>query len=225
MVVRGTAEETAWRQEQRRLRAQADETARVAEGERLEQARREAERIAVQAKIENDRRLAEAAADAQRRKVEDQIRAQRSRDEEERNAREAAAVAERARQADEARRRAADERMRSWLASKEWVNGNHGGMWGRDRLPATLRFTAFDGGTSCSLEIQLPTLNSVVLLQGQWNVDTLIATGNGTRGRGTNVRGAQDTCTWKATSAGSTLSGQLDCGTRLNIDGPLTFSK
>jgi hypothetical protein len=221
VIVRGSSDEVAFREEQRRHRdeeqrnveaQQRDEA--LAQQVRLDEARREAERNRTEAEIQSERRRAESAREAELRAVDAEIQAQRRREEAERTAKEAAEAAERRRQAEEARKRETEVWMRAWANTTSPFNGTLAIRFMSTREPVRLRFTSFDIATgSLRSEIELPTRNGVCRLEGQWVGDQIQANGTAqvrTLGGGWTNYGP---CSWQGTAEGpNTLVGKLMWG-------------
>jgi len=161
VIIIGSPEETAFREEQRRFRESEAEAvqARLRDEEqaRLGEARRQAEQIRVQAEVEAQRVRAEAARQAEvaarqaaERRTQEELEAHRQREQAERAATEAA-EAERRRQAEEAeRRRQADAAARITVPVGTEIDVRLKSTLNSGRVKVEDRFeaTAVDGWTA-----------------------------------------------------------------------------
>lgn len=207
VVVRGSAEETEWRTEQRRQREDAEQALLAQQREqelalqkRLEDARRETEKMQTEAQIEAEQRRAAAAREAELRKAQSEIDAQRRREDADRAAKEAAENEKRRQDAEETQKREAEARMRAWSSTTGWLEGTS------DRGPVRLRFTSFDATGSFSAEIEGTSLKAVCPVRGKWVGNQIQAEGTGhyevpqvgfVRAHAGNGR-----CLWKAAPEG-----------------------
>jgi hypothetical protein len=193
VIIRGSAEETAFRQAQRQEKEQAlradDERRQLDEQQRFEAARRERERIQVEAQLQTERIQAQAKADAERRRVQEELEAQRRREEQDRIARaaaEEAALAERL-------------RLEGEVRAREWVTS------------ATRFLGTCNGFGTCSVSVSFSAANvtakSVAIeFQGSWQssagTGTFAFSGNGSWSGDAIVARGTMTSTMKVLGAG-----------------------
>jgi hypothetical protein len=201
VVVRGSAEETAFREALIKRRGEE-------ERQQLEAGQREVERIRAQSQIEADRLRAEAEAQAARQTVEDQLLAKK-RQEDQQRAATAAVEAE----------TLAEASLLALVTSGASIGGNVC-CFGRD---AIIFFESVDRASHSvrgHVTYRKDTYPSPTTFrfQGQWKGDTITATGTDTVQRAGKPDKVQD-CTFTLTSrvsqqhGNSQLAGLL-CGNR-----------